>query len=69
MAKEVKGTVGLYLNGKIDQWWFRGDGKEVVFLLNLTSTEEAHTMPEALPLGVANKMTFELIPLGALYPL
>lgn len=69
MPKEVKGTVELYLNGKIDQWWFRADGKGVVFLLNLTSVEEAHAILETLPLGVAKRMTFELMPLGPLYPL
>ena len=69
MPKEVRGTVNLYLQGKIDQWWFRTDGKGVVFLLNVTSVDEAHDMLEQLPLGVAKRMTFEFIPLGPLYPL
>jgi hypothetical protein len=69
LPKEVKATVGLYLNGKIDQWWFRADGRGVVFLLNETSVEKAHEMLEQLPLGVAKRMTFELMPLGPLYPL
>ena len=69
MPKEVKGTVDLYLEGKIDQWWFRTDGKGVVFLLNVVSVEEARDMLEKLPLGAAKKMSFEFIPLGPLYPL
>ena len=69
MPREVPATVKLYLQGKIDQWWFRADGKGVVFLLNETSVEEAHNMLEALPLGVAKRMTFELMPLGPLFPL
>ena len=69
MPKEVRSTVNLYLQGKIDQWWFRTDGKGVVFLLNVTSVDEAHDMLEQLPLGVAKRMTFEFIPLGPLYPL
>jgi hypothetical protein len=69
LPREVPATVGLYLQGKIDQWWFRADGKGVVFLLNLTSVEEAHDMLEALPLGVAKRMTFDLIPVGPLFPL
>jgi hypothetical protein len=69
LPKEVRATVGLYLQGKIDQWWFRADAKGVVFLLNVTSTEEAHAMLEELPLGVAKRMTFELMPLGPLVPL
>lgn len=69
LPKEVRGTINLYLQGKIDQWWFRTDGKGVVFLLNVTSVDEAHEMLEKLPLGVAKRMTFEFIPLGPLFPL
>lgn len=69
MQREVKATVELYLQGKIDQWWFRSDAKGVVFLLNVASVDEAHEMLEHLPLGVAKRMTFELLPLGPLYPL
>jgi len=69
MPREVRETVELYLNGKIDQWWFRSDFKGVVFLMNLGSSELAHEMLEELPLGVAKRMNFELIPLGPLFPL
>jgi muconolactone delta-isomerase len=69
MPKEVRATVRLYLDGKIDQWWVRGDGKGVVFLMNVTSVEEAHSLLEKLPLGQAKLMTFEFVPLGPLSPL
>ncbi len=69
MPQEVRQTVALYLDGKIDQWWFRQDGSGVVFLLNVTSTQEAEDMLEKLPLGVAKRMTFQLMPLGPLNPL
>jgi hypothetical protein len=69
MPQEVADTVRLYLGGKIDQWYLRKDGKGVVFLLNLTSVEEAHTLLEGLPLGRAKKMSFELMELGPLSPL
>jgi hypothetical protein len=69
LPKEVKATVALYLDGKIDQWWAKQDGTGVVFLLNVTSVEEAHEMLEKLPLGVAKRMSFELMPLGPLRPL
>jgi hypothetical protein len=59
----------LYLDGKIDQWWYRKDGKGVVFLMNTTSLEEANQVLEGLPLHQANLLTFELIPLGPLAPL
>lgn len=69
MSREVPDTVRLYLAGKIDRWYARQDGKGVVSLLNMSSIEEAHSMLEALPLGQAHLMTFELIPLGPLSPL
>jgi hypothetical protein len=69
MSREVPDTVRLYLAGKIDQWYARPDGKGVVFLLNLSSLEDARSMLEALPLGQAHLMTFELVPLGPLSPL
>ncbi len=69
MPKEVRATVSLYLGAKIDQFWSRQDFKGVVFLMNVTATEEAHELLESLPLGVAGMMSFELIPLGPLRPL
>jgi hypothetical protein len=69
MSHEVPDTVKLYLSGKIDQWYVRKDGKGVVFILNVTSTEEAHDLLEKLPLGQAKLMTFDLMPLGPLAPL
>jgi hypothetical protein len=69
MPKEVPDTVRLYLSGKIDQWYVRQDGKGVVFLLNVSSVEEAHTLLEQLPLGQAKLMEFDLMPLGPLSPL
>jgi len=69
MPNEVRATVELYFEGKIDQWWSRQDGKGVVFLLNVTSIEEADSMLGKLPLGVAKKMTFQLLQLGPVNPL
>ena len=69
MSHEVPDTVKLYLSGKIDQWYVRKDGKGVVFLLNLSSAEEAKSMLDRLPLGQAKLMRFDFIPLGPLSPL
>jgi hypothetical protein len=69
MKNEVPETVKLYLGGKIDQWYVRQDQRGVVFLMNVTSVEEAHALLEKLPLGQAKLMEFELIPLGPLSPL
>jgi hypothetical protein len=68
-SREVPDTVRLYLAGKIDQWYSIQNDNGVVFILNASSVEEAHTMLEALPLGRAKLMTFQLIPIGPLSPL
>jgi hypothetical protein len=68
-SKEVPATVHLYLNGKLDQWYSLVDGDGVVFILNVSTLQEAHTLLEALPLGQAKLMTFEYIPIGPLSPL
>src|SRR5262244_1129596 len=39
MPAEVRATVKLYLDGKIRQWYSRGDGKGVIFLIDAKSVE------------------------------
>ena len=41
MPHEVHDTVNAYLAGKIDQWYFRTDGKGVVFIVNASTPKEA----------------------------
>ena len=67
--KEVPATLRLYLAGKIDQWWIRQTQTGPVFLLNVTSLEEARALIEKLPLGQAGLMKHEFIELGPLTPL
>jgi hypothetical protein len=69
MPSEVRETVKLYLGGKIDSWYSRQDKPGVVFLMNVSTVEEAHALLEQLPLGVQKLMEFDLIPLGPLTPL
>src|SRR5215469_15485530 len=69
LPNEVRDTVNLYLDGKIDQWYSLRDRRGVVFILNVTDPKAAHEMLERLPLGQAHLMSFELIPLGPLNPL
>ena len=66
---EVRQTVNIYLDGKIDQWYSRQDRRGVVVILNVTDPTVAHEMLEKLPLGQAHLMSLELIPLGPLNPL
>ena len=38
---EIRATVKLYLDGKIHQWYSRGDGKGVIFLVDAKTEDEA----------------------------
>jgi hypothetical protein len=69
LPTEVRETVKLYLDGKIDQWFSLQDRSGVAFILNVTDLAAAHDMLEKLPLGQAHLMSFELIPLAPLTPL
>jgi hypothetical protein len=69
LPTEVRETVKLYLDGKIDQWYSLQGRSGVAFILNVTDPVTAREMLEKLPLGQAHLMTFELIPLAPLSPL
>jgi hypothetical protein len=66
---EIRATVTLYLDGKIREWYSRGDGKGVVFLVDAKTEDEAQTVMETLPLAKAQLMDTEYIPVGPLVPL
>ena len=69
MPSEVQATVRLYLDGKIREWYSRGNGKGVVFLVDAKSEDEAREIMETLPLAKEQLMDHEYIPLGPLMPL
>ena len=69
MPGEIRQTVQLYLNGKIREWYSRGDGRGVVFLLDSTDAAEAQAIMEGLPLAKQNLMDHEYIAVGPLLPL
>src|SRR5215471_11676313 len=69
MPAEIRATVPLYLEGKIQQWFMRGDGKGVIFLLNCKDVAEAKALIESLPLSKENLMDEQFIPVGPLLPL
>jgi hypothetical protein len=69
MPAEIRATVQLYLNGKIREWYSRGDGRGVVFLLDTSDVATAQAIMEGLPLGKANLMDHEYIAVGPLVPL
>ncbi|SHH12682.1 hypothetical protein [Bradyrhizobium erythrophlei] len=69
MPGEIRQTVQLYLNGKVREWYSRGDGRGVVFLLDSSDVAEAQAIMEGLPLAKQNLMDHEYIAVGPLLPL
>jgi hypothetical protein len=69
IPEEIRATVKLYLDGKIQQWYSRGDGKGVIFLLNANTEDEARAIMETLPLAKEHLLDHEYIPVGPLMPL
>jgi hypothetical protein len=68
MPKEVPATLKHYLDGKIEQFWFR-EKAGPIFLMNVESIEQAKAELDTLPLVAADLMTYELIPVTPLSPL
>ena len=69
MPEEVRATVQLYLDGKIRQWYSRGDGRVVVFLVDAKTDDEARAIMETLPLAKEQLMDQVYIPVGPLIAL
>ena len=69
MPHEVPATLKLYLDGKIEQFWYRQDAPGVIFLMNVESVEQAKATIEALPLVTNGFATYEFMQVGPLAPL
>jgi hypothetical protein len=69
MPKEVPATLRHYLDGKIEQFWYRQDAPGVIFLMNVGSVDEAKAELDTLPLVTGGFAKYDLIPVGPLAPL
>jgi hypothetical protein len=69
MPAEIRATVKLYLDGKIRQWYSRGDGKGVIVLIDAKTVDEAREIIDSMPLSKENLADHEYIPVGPLMPL
>jgi hypothetical protein len=69
MPTEIRETVKLYLDGKIRQWYSRGDGNGAVFLIDARTEDEARAVMETLPLSKEHLVDHAYIPVGPLMPL
>ena len=68
IPEEIRATVKLYLDGKVRQWYSRGDGKGVIFLVDAKTEDEARAM-ETLALAKEQLVDHQYIPVGPLMPL
>jgi hypothetical protein len=68
IPEEIKATVKLYLDGKIRQWYSRGDGK-CCFRGRRENRGRGSSIMETLPLAKEHLMDHQYIPVGPLMPL
>lgn len=66
---EIQATVKLYFDGKIREWYSRGNGKGVIFLVEAKTEDEARAIMETLPFAKEQLMDSQYIPVGPLMPL
>src|SRR6516225_9872158 len=69
MPAEIRATVQLYLEGKIREWYARGDGRGAVFIVNAKDVTEAESIMESLPLAKEHLLDHDYIAVGPLLPL
>src|SRR5260370_35148537 len=62
MPAEIRATVPLYLDGKIQQGVTLGDGKGVIFILNCKDVVEARALIENLPPPKGSLVAEQFIP-------
>lgn len=68
MPAEVPATLQHYLDGTVEQFWFR-EKLGPIFLMNVKSVEEAKASLAQLPLVANDLMTYEVFPVSPLSPL
>lgn len=69
LSHEVPHTLKLYLEGKLEQFWFRQDVPGTFFLMNVESIEEARSTLDAMPIVAAGFLKYDVYAVGPLAPL
>jgi hypothetical protein len=64
VPEEVREVAQLYMDGKIEQWYTRSDGKGQIFILRCKSVDEAKAVLQDLPLVKAGYAAVEYIPVS-----
>jgi hypothetical protein len=69
MPKEVPHTLKMYLDGTIEQFWFRQDRPGPIFLMNVESVDKAKEIVGQMPIVAGGYAEYQFIPVGPLAPL
>ncbi|MCW1430658.1 hypothetical protein [Novosphingobium sp. JCM 18896] len=69
MPSEVPHTLQLYLDGKLEHFWFRQDVPGVAFVFNAETVDEVKVITDAMPLVIEGFLSYEFQPIGPLRPL
>jgi hypothetical protein len=69
MPNEVPATLRHYLDGKIEQFWYRQDAPGVIFLMNVESVDQAKATLGELPLVTGGYAKYDFMQVGPLAPL
>ena len=69
MPEELRATIGLYLDGKILQWYGRADNRGVIFIVNATNVDDAKKVMEDLPFEKQGMVRSDYVALTPLTPL
>ena len=69
MPSEVPATLKLYLDGKIEQFWFRQDKPGVIFLMNVDTDRAGQDGGRSAAAYVRRLRDYELMQVGPLAPL
>ena len=68
LPNEVPATLKVYLDGMVEQFWFR-EKAGPIFLMNVESLDDAQATLNKLPFVADKLMSYELLPIGPLMPL
>jgi len=69
LKHEVPHTLQLYLDGPIEQFWFRQARPGPIFLMEVESIDAAKAVIDKMPIVVEGIAAYEFIPVGPLAPL
>jgi hypothetical protein len=68
VPEEVRSVAQLYMDGKIEQWYTRGDGRGQIFFLRARTVDEAKAIFAELPAVKAGYVVVDYIPVGPYSP-